>query len=341
MSVLWLKFAEDTSLPDRLDQAGKERLEEIFSAGHPNSPWNKALRLLGVKPSGAAMIKWVQDVPYINWSEMTNSISRGCIVPVPSEDGGYQFKPCYSVRTIWQLVKAQWSVARYIEKCLAEPVPSTQEEKIVQSLALGIAFLSLTMRLPSHNAETLSRWMNNPPPKVKATIKKMQDLQKRRTGLTPAWQEMFPDEVSAPPVFAYPPHFWNEPPAMKPLEKFSSALHTQWRGLPVCGDFINARVVLVEGKPDLDFIKSLSDPLVLVFPRARPETVELFLYAKAVLYGDGGTLSHACTIARESNLPCVTALGQGFIADLRQYLSATESLWLSIDPDKAEITLIQ
>lgn len=340
MSVLWLKFAEDTSLPDRLDQAGQKRLDEIFSASNPDSPWNKALGLLGIKPSGVPMIQWVQDVPYINWSEMTNSVSRGCMVPVPSEDGAYQFKPCYSVGTIWRLIKAQWFVARYIEAELSGPVPETQEGKIIQSLALGIALLSLTMRLPRHNAETLSRWMNNPPPKVKPTIQKIRELQKRRTDLTPAWQEMFPDTDSAVPIFVYPSYFWDAPPEIKLVEKIASTHRTQWRGLSVCGDFINARVVLVEGKADLDFIKSLSDPLVLVFPRARPETVELFPYAKAVLYGDGGTLSHACTIARESNLPCVTALGQGFITDLRGYLSEG-TVWLSIDPDKAEVSLIE
>lgn len=341
MSTLWLKFAEDTSLPDVLDSAGRERLERIFSSSDTLSNWKNSLKILGLKPSEVPMIKWVGGSPYINWSEMVRLVSGGCISPEITEGEGYEFQTRYTLGTIWGLIKSQWRIAHYTESCLKRNLPEKTEDRITESLALGVALLSLTLRLPSHNEETLSRWMNSPPPKVKATIQKMKVLQKRRTDLTPAWQEMFPDAGSAPLVFAYPPHFWNEPPAMKPLENASFALRTQWRGLPVCGDSINARVVLIEGKPDLDSIKSLSDPLVLVFPRARPETVELFPYAVAVLYGEGGTLSHACTIARETNLPCITALGQGFIADLRRYLSETESLWLSVDPDKAEVTLIQ
>jgi phosphoenolpyruvate synthase/pyruvate phosphate dikinase len=57
----------------------------------------------------------------------------------------------------------------------------------------------------------------------------------------------------------------------------------------------------------------LGEPLVLLFAQARPETVELFPFASGLVFAEGGALSHACTVAREMNIPAVTAVGIGFL----------------------------
>ncbi len=57
---------------------------------------------------------------------------------------------------------------------------------------------------------------------------------------------------------------------------------------------------------------------VLIFTSARPDSILFFGQASAVLFLKGGLLSHACSIAREQMLPCVTGLGPRFVQALNQ-----------------------
>ncbi len=68
-----------------------------------------------------------------------------------------------------------------------------------------------------------------------------------------------------------------------------------------------------------------------------PEAVELFTAAAAVLFGEGGVMSHACTVAREDNMTCITAIGRGF----HTMIEKIGPVWLSVDGASGEIKVIK
>ena len=88
----------------------------------------------------------------------------------------------------------------------------------------------------------------------------------------------------------------------------------------------------------LDELKACEQPLVLVFPTARPDTVNYFELASAVVFGAGGALCHACTIAREQNLTCVTALGGAFIKAMEE--AKQRDLWLNVNGASGEVGFV-
>jgi pyruvate,water dikinase len=113
--------------------------------------------------------------------------------------------------------------------------------------------------------------------------------QRRRNELAPAWRELCPSVTPAAPP-----------------DPARSMGVSRWNGLPVCPGVVEGPVLVVRAgtpRPAFGFI--------LVFAQARPETVEWFEGALGVAYGQGGILSHACSVARERGLPCATAFGMG------------------------------
>ena len=61
---------------------------------------------------------------------------------------------------------------------------------------------------------------------------------------------------------------------------------------------------------------------ILIFKRATPESTTYFSGAHAILYVEGGLLSHACCVARERNIACATRLGWGFLEELQNRMPA-------------------
>ena len=109
---------------------------------------------------------------------------------------------------------------------------------------------------------------------------------------------------------------------------------TSWRGLPVSSGTVTGRAVFLSRDLTLPVT---SDPLIAVFLRARPETTELFGQVVAVVYAEGGALSHACTVAREQGMPCVTGLGRPFFT----LLSGRDgAVWLSVDGAAGTVDII-
>ncbi len=314
MATLWLKFSDEASLPYPLSDAERKALEQIYDAADEGSVWNRAAALLGMRRGGGSLLRWHGGVPYINWSLMTAIISCGSVEVIRTGESGYGYAMRAALMRLPALMRSQWRAAQYVELKLASPLPLTRDEKLLESTALGLALQAIMLRLPAHTPRDLASWLSAPdtaPPKLRRTVRQIQAIQKRRTQLSPAWFELFPKRDGAEPQV--PPHFWDEPPAI-PQAAAAAAIATtamEFQGLPVCLGQVTGRAFVVRKLKDFT-PPGLSDFPVLVFPRAKPETTEIFSHASALLFAEGGALSHACTIAREQGIPCVTGLGMDF-----------------------------
>jgi phosphohistidine swiveling domain-containing protein len=334
MATLWLKFSEDAALPAPLDAAERRKLQAIYDAQDENSVFRRAARALGlpVKTAGDLLLRWHRDLPYINWSLMVDAIACGWLGVIPAADGGFEYAARSRPFALLKLLRSQWKTGVYLGPRLipGAPLPESNEERLLESTALGLALQAIMLRLPPHRPQELARWLAAPesaPAKVRRTVLQMQAIQRRRTQLSPAWFELFPPRESR--EIDAPAFFWDDPPAEKPAVAPAAATdlsRAHWPGLPVCAGQVSGRAVIVRS------VKNFRPPpapefTVLVFPRARAETTEIFSHAAALLFAEGGALSHACTVAREQGIPCVTGLGPDFL----RALEAAENPWLSVD----------
>jgi phosphohistidine swiveling domain-containing protein len=331
--VLWFRFSDEASLPYPLTPEERGKLDSIYDTHDEGSVWNRAAARLGFPVGGGQLLRWHGDVPYINWSLVTSIVSCGAMQAVRAPDGGYTFAERGTLLRVPALLKSQWRVAQYIEATLDGPLPFTLDGKIVESTALGLALETITLRLPGHTPLDLAGWLAAPdkaPSRVRRTVMQMQAIQKRRTQLSPAWFELFPKREGR--EISGPAYFWNDPPAeeLVPADPPARAVSGEdaWQGLPVCAGQVTGRVFIVRSIKNFQH-PDMSDFPVLVFPRARPETTDLFPCAAALLFAEGGALSHACTVAREQGIPCITGLGADFLA--RMETLAANKAWLSID----------
>lgn len=337
MSVLWLAFAEDSSLPPVMDAEARSRFNAIFDASTPRSLWSLALQRLGLTPPlhTAPLIQWVGNTPYIRWSYVVSLLSGGIIIPQPNASGEVQYHTHYQPCKLPAFLRSQWNISRYILRCLEENYrpPETHEEQISESIALGLAALSLTLRLPAHTSEQLAVWLANPAPlpsRLRVPIVQLQKIQALRTRLSIAWKTEFPSSL-APAPDNTPAYFWDTPPTF--IASPSPIRHeTVWRGMAIAGGAVSGRAVLMTRYTTPDMLQQIAAPLILVFPLARPESVEWFEYAAGILFIQGGAMSHACTIAREQNLACITALGKGFLQEVEARLLQPDALWVSLQP---------
>jgi phosphohistidine swiveling domain-containing protein len=192
---------------------------------------------------------------------------------------------------------------------------------------------SLMIRLGS-NAQQLPQWLVSPadaPGSYRKIVEDINDIQIRRTQMSYVWKEIFasPGEGDEAAAVAAPEFFWDDEAhgAAKPAAQNTS----NWKGLPVCAGKLAGLAVVMNSKTEIATLESLKKhynaPLILVFRHARPQTVEYFGVASALVFCEGGVLSHACTVAREMNIPCITALGPDFF----DFASSSEKLWLTLD----------
>lgn len=334
-SVLWLKFDNDTSLPYPLTKTEKEKLTLIFNL-KTNSPFKKALNCLGLesRTSSKNLITWFEDTAYVNWSFFVTTVSCGTIKIIPSKNG-YQMKPNYSLFSLLKLIKTQWKIQNFIENAENSPTDLDHTEAAIQqSLALGLVILALTLRLSSKSQSNLAESllsMDAAAKKDQATLKLIQSLQVKRTSLSRAWEKLFVKRPNCENPWPGPDFLWgpeDSPPEdiirwntnstnttqnhTTPDQNFSEPF--KWNGIPVCGG--NAVGTLFYCKDfsqkSLHNIKTLGTPIVLAFPYAKPESVDFFPYSAALLFAHGGFVSHACTVAREHGIPCITNLGKQF-----------------------------
>lgn len=339
MSILWMKFPDEVLQTAQFDAAARTRLEEIFDCAGLNSPWQQALALLTFPPTpaGTTLLRWYQDCPYFNWSVMAASFSLGAVRIEQLPGNGFTLKTKSGFTALWALIKAQWKISKFLQTSPTEGPP------LARSLALGLALQFFILQLGKDSAQ-MGNWLAGSPPappRYRAVIATIQSLQLQRTALSSAWHALFPslpDDMVSPP--SLPAFFWDdqEPPSAPPVPIAEKT--ENWRGVSVCAGRCTGLAVIAASGRDLARLEALkaetNAPLILVFRNARPETTEVFSLASAVLFAEGGVLSHAATIAREMNLPALTSLGPDFFA----YIKANEKIWLSLDADAATVQLV-
>jgi phosphohistidine swiveling domain-containing protein len=348
LGTLWLKFADDTTLPQHFSDADKKTLQRIYDLQDANSVWRRAAAALGFPAitDRDLLLRWHNDAPYINWSLMVEMVTSGWVALMPAANGVFEHIVKTNVFGLFRLLKSQWKVGAYLATHLAPdyPLPASSDEQLVESTALGLALQSIMLRLPAHTPQELATWLSAPdsaPQKVRRTVKEIQAIQKRRTLLSPAWEALFPHHLEPVHPKPAPAFFWDEPPKDAPAAPVERApIQNDWTGLPVCAGQVTGKAILI--KKVVSNLHSLdpSDFPVLVFPRAPPETVELFPQASALLFAEGGAMSHACTVAREQGIPCITGLGPDFFQRLEEMAKESASLWIAMDGAAGTVKII-
>jgi phosphohistidine swiveling domain-containing protein len=350
--TLWLRVSEETSLPDELAGPERKRLEAIFDMKDERSPWYMACGHAGIRPDGAiALIRWEGSVPYMNWSWIVSAISHGMLRVVPADNGqGFSYEGKLSLRKLPGMLKSQWKVEHYAESILDRRAPPTDlDARLTESLGAGLALLALTLRLPKHTEAEFARWISDcaaAPRKVRATVERIQKLQAYRTALSHAWLEIFPASPSNDTGVEKRRMIWEGCASaegdMRSAEAQGQDSVGSWQGLPVCPGGACGQWVLMDSDPRKwpEILSRTTDgsPRILVFAQARPQTTEMFGKAAAVVFVEGGVLSHACTVAREQGVPCVTGVGQGFIEALKKMSSKT---FIQVDGAKGQVAVVK
>jgi len=342
MSTLWFKFPDEDLLFSKFKDAEKKWLEDIFSATDENSTWNAALGLLKFPRTKEKMICWHQNVPYFNWSALVKIVSGEAIQSIKSKDGSYGFLVSYKTRDLWKLLICQWKIVRYLQR------PGTED--ITESIALGLVLQALVMRL-GRDERLLAGWLAGSveiPRKYQKTVSQIQTVQMRRTHLSPIWRKLFPERPDNGSVQEnLPDYFWNTPPYKNKQKKTSPTSKTKakrWEGMSVYGGKTTGIAVPVANNTEASVFQALKEkynaPLILIFQRARPETTEVFEHAEALLFAEGGILSHACTVAREMNIPAITALGDEFFSQINKAVQNGKTVWLFIEGGTGTVKMI-
>lgn len=340
MKILWLPFPDDSLSGRRFDAAAQARLAKIFDVGDAASPWMRALKILKMPPPPAdvQMIGWRSGVPYINGSALAVIVTDGTAVAVPDAARGYRFVTPRKLISLPRVMGQQWRVTRFVQdrlRKLADP----DRDPLVESLALGLATQVLLMRLDAAAVAKMAQYLVNPsaaPMMHRQTFSWLQDIQLRRTALSPAWHQLFLD-VPKTDAGAPPPYFWDdEAGVMLSTPAAPSAdLGGLYHGQPVFAGRAQGPAEVIT-RPE-DNPEPRNDRRIFVFRHARPETTVYFAQAGAVLYAHGGVLSHACVVARDMGVPCVTGLGDEFF----EQVTAPENqpLVLSVDAASGNVKI--
>jgi hypothetical protein len=159
------------------------------------------------------------------------------------------------------------------------------------------------MRLPRHSPRELAEWLADPahaPRAAEKTLQLLSRIQSKRSALSSAWNERFhsSSELTAPDEF--PEHFWDSF-RFAPRAPAKSGT-TRFEGSPVFPG-------VGEG-----VLRFRSGELAL-HPTAHPGALQA--EARALFFCRGGVLSHACVLARENKIPCITGLGSALEEELR------------------------
>lgn len=347
VNTLWLVFPEDSLSRRAFGPEARARFAQVFSVADEKAPWMRALRLVGLAPPlpDTRMTAWRGGVPYMNGSALARVLSGGTAEAVPCPQNGFRFFTPHPLRSLPRVMALQWRVTRFVQDRL-RGLAAPDDDPLVESLALGLAVQVLLMRLSRPLAENMPLYLVAPdraPRMHRQTFRWLQALQLRRTALSGAWREMFADAPLLPDTAPRPGFFWGaedpqdtEMPAQAtaPEAASPSAAAEVYRGHPVSGaraEGICAVVARLEDQPP-----PRTDRPVYVFRHARPETVSYFPQAGGVVFAHGGVLSHACVVAREMGVPCVTGVGDAFYEHVRN----AGDLRLGVDGSSGEIRII-
>lgn len=339
MIILWLKFPDEVLSSHRFTENEQQKLSAIFTAYDPQSPWRQALALLNLKTEQVPMIKWFSGCPYYNWSEMIRLTSGGIIAPVTTPDGGYILQTRYTLGGLYLLLATQWNITRFLTR------PTPANGTLAESIALGIALQSLIMRLGGDMEKIAASLAatGTAPPRDQKILAQIQTIQMRRTTISSVWKAFLPAQSSETALLDLPEFFWDSnspsPPSIK--NEINATQQDHWKAMAVCSGKIVGLAIAVGRNDTVDSLSALKKqsnaPLILIFRNARPQSVEFFPVADALLFAEGGVLSHACTVAREMNIPSITALGTAFF---KQIESAPKT-WLTMDGQAGTVEIIK
>ncbi|MDD9901708.1 MAG: PEP-utilizing enzyme [Alphaproteobacteria bacterium] len=332
--ILWVLFPDEVFSGRSFDAAARTRFEDVFDPKIPDSPWNTALSCLGVpRVKAERMVNWHRGAPYFNAGAMASAVSGNAVFPVKAGEG-YAFKSRLGLFGLCGILWRQWRMARFIDTWSKT---SDTSGDIAESIALGLCMQSLMMRLDKRAHENMHAWLADPekaPAMQKSVFTLMQKLQMRRTELSPVWSDVVPEAVNAHDETP-PPFFWNTPPEGMPEVPVNTASNGPWQGKGVTAGQVTGLAVVAD-RLDVSHEKP-ADSCIYIFKNARPDTVEFFEKADAVLYANGGALSHACTVARDMGKPCITALGSDFYAALKEQ----DGVWLRIDVQAGSVAIVE
>lgn len=365
--TLWLSFPEDSVSRRDFGPAARARFEGIFSLADSDAPWRGAMSLLGLKPPAGEtqMIAWHRDAPYLNGSALAVIVSGGTATAVPDAARGFRFVTPHKILSLPRVMALQWRVTRFVQERLSGRA-APDARVLVESLALGLAVQVLLMRLDASVAGKMPQYLADPaaaPAMHRQTFRWLQALQMQRTALSGAWHEMFGDAPVREDAAPLPPFFWSggEADIEEAGQEAVRACHAEisgavssgpeeadrqgadisvsdaaaFRGVPVSGAAVQGPCVPVLRVVDAP--PPRADRPVYVFRQARPETTAYFAQAGAVVFAHGGVLSHACVVAREMGIPCVTGLGEAFYALVT---APGASMHLAVDGADGEVRVI-
>lgn len=333
--TLWLKVSDEVGIPAKLSSAEEHALAALFDAENPSSAWSCALARLGfTMPWNAGpVLRFVSGVPYFNGTLLSAVSSQGTVEPRPADDGGVIYASRLGLFGLLRMLIAHWKLELFLKSDtrIADPL----EESIV----LGLAIQALVQRLPAKGELETAAWLADPtraPAPLRSTLSKILSLQRRRNALSPAWHALFRGPAGVLSSCTLPTHFWNEPPAtLVRTQDAGAKLGKPIKGIPICPGQTEGLLFLVEDLAAA--MPEVAGGLVLLFPKARPETTELFSKASAVLFGEGGALSHACSVARESGVITVSGLGRDFVQAARAWAAEGKKIRVSVDGNHGEI----
>jgi phosphohistidine swiveling domain-containing protein len=230
-------------------------------------------------------------------------------------------------RSLVRQARLQWRIEKYLA---SSPVPSsseTAEAMRVRSLVLGLCQQAILMRLPAHSEADLARWLarvERAPRAARASLKQVLGLQKLRDALSGTRKGLFaePREAGEAPPTGCPPG--------------GETNTRRWQGLPVCWGSVEGPFWIVPDKPGATPPEGAD---IFVFRRAHPDAVTWYERARAVVFAQGGVLSHACSVAREMGLPCLTGVGACCLAELRK-ASPEARLRITVSEKSSELELL-
>jgi phosphohistidine swiveling domain-containing protein len=292
----WIRVSSEVNIPGRLGAEERKALSAVFS-NKPGSPWELAVRRLGLPLPREEVLRFVDGVPFFNATAFARTVQPGW----------------------WRAFRAQWRLEKFVA-ALSIELP-LGEAAIRESVALGLVVQLISLRLPAAGERARAGWLMDPataPPTARATIRKLLALQGRRARLSPAWGSLFSSAAHEPIPDSFPVEFHDEPPLDRAVHEVATPVTLDpvtFTGIPIAPG-------RVEG------VLGLS---VLAFAQARPTSVEEFGIASAVAFAEGGAFAHACCIARERGLPCVSGLGKAFWRSAEEWRRQGHTVEVTLD----------
>lgn len=331
----WIPLNDELAAPERMTEADLARLEEL---------WREALRELGCEaPADRRFFERRDGCACLDQELLLSALTEG--------------RP----RSFLRRARLQWRVESYLafdgrgKGPGTEADPEGSDATRVRSLALGLCQQALLMRLPAHTELQLARWLtqrSEAPRLARATLERLDRVQRLRDALSWSWRGFFDgceshggsesreeggsgtggaaETLGEPGTEAGKPR----PPV--------DASPRSWRGLPVCPGEAEGAFWIVPETPAVRPPGGLPDDVaVLIFRRARPDAVEWYPFARAVVFAQGGVLSHACSVARETGIPCLTGVGaEGWEALRRASAQGHARARVTVSSEESRIELI-